>query len=64
MMGVDTPIPPILMNARRPEGRPAAGFRTVNEIWEIEPSCPAVPRRGPEAGNPRDLHILLPIFMV
>ncbi len=24
-MGVKTPIPPIAMNARRPEGRPAAG---------------------------------------
>ena len=30
LMGVETPIPPVMINARRPEGRPAAGF------WEVE----------------------------
>ena len=32
MMGVETPIPPIAMNARRPEGRPAAGIITVETV--------------------------------
>ena len=31
-MGVETPIPPIAMDARRPEGRPAAGIFTVEKI--------------------------------
>ena len=31
-MGVATPIPPIAMNARRPEGRPAAGNITVEKV--------------------------------
>jgi len=39
------------MNARRPEGRPAAGSVRLKNIWEIEPSCPAVARRAPEAGS-------------
>jgi hypothetical protein len=30
LMGVETPIPPVMINARRPEGRPAAGF------WEVK----------------------------
>ena len=31
MMGVETPIPPVEMNARRPEGRPAADFMEVKK---------------------------------
>jgi hypothetical protein len=31
IMGVETPMPPIAMNARRPEGRPAAGIITVEK---------------------------------
>ena len=30
--GIETPIPPIAMNARRPEGRPAAGITTVEKV--------------------------------
>jgi len=30
----------------------------VENTCEIEPSCPAVPRRDPEAGNHRNIHIL------
>ena len=30
-MGVETPMPPIAMNAPRPEGRPAAGIITVEK---------------------------------
>ena len=52
MMGVDTPIPPVVMNARRPKRAPRGGFRTVKERWEIEPSCPAVPREKPSCGEP------------
>jgi hypothetical protein len=37
MMGVDTPIPPVMIDARRPEGRPAAGFMTVEENSLIRP---------------------------
>jgi len=32
IMGVETPMPPIAMNARRPEGRPAAGIITVEKV--------------------------------
>ena len=31
IMGVETPMPPVRMNARRPEGRPAAGIITVKK---------------------------------
>ena len=31
-MGVETPIPPIAMNAHLPEGRPAAGIITVEKV--------------------------------
>jgi len=31
-MGVETPMPPIAMNARRPEGRPAAGIIIVEKV--------------------------------
>jgi hypothetical protein len=34
-MGVETPIPPIAMNARRPEGRPAAGIIMVEKKSSI-----------------------------
>jgi len=29
MMGVETPIPPVVMNAAAPAGRPRGGFNTV-----------------------------------
>jgi hypothetical protein len=32
IMGVETPMPPVGMNARRPEGRPAAGIITVEKL--------------------------------
>ena len=32
IMGVETPIPPIAMNAHLPEGRPAAGIITVEKV--------------------------------
>jgi hypothetical protein len=31
-MGVENPVPPVAMNARRPEGRPAAGIVTVEKV--------------------------------
>ena len=31
-MGVETPEPPIAMNVRRPEGRPAAGIITIEKV--------------------------------
>jgi hypothetical protein len=34
-MGVDTPIPPVWMNARRPEGRPAAGSKRLPRSRKI-----------------------------
>ena len=41
---------------RRPEGRPAAASITV--LIKQSEICPAVPRRGPEAGSPHicDIH--------
>jgi len=41
MMGADAPIPPVVMNGRRPEGRPAAASVTGFPDPVI---CPAVPR--------------------
>jgi len=47
-MGADTPIPPIRIVPPPPKGRPRGGSNDK----KIKPPCPAVPRRGPEAGNP------------
>ena len=50
LMGADAPIPPIVMDGRRPEGRPAAALRTYHfYVPVIALPCPA---RGPEAGSP------------
>jgi len=32
IMGVETPMPQLAMNARRTEGRPAAGIITVEKV--------------------------------
>jgi hypothetical protein len=32
IMEVETPMPPLAMNTRRPEGRPAAGIITVEKV--------------------------------
>jgi len=45
-MGADAPILPIRIAPPPPTGRPRGGFN------DKKPPCPAVPRRGPEAGNP------------
>ena len=44
MMGVETPIPPEAMDIAAPDGAPPRRFRD-------QLPCPAVPRRGPEAGG-------------
>jgi len=31
-MGIKDPVSPVTMNARRPEGRPAAGINTVENV--------------------------------
>ena len=51
-MGVETPIPPDTINAVAPEGAPPRRFNDLKEKCR-KPSCPAVPRRGPEAGAHR-----------
>ena len=50
MMGVETPIPPIMMNAAAPEGAPPRRINDLKDKYRKH-SCPAVPRRGPEAGS-------------
>jgi hypothetical protein len=52
MMGVETPIPPDTMNTAAPEGAPPRRFNDLKEKCR-KPSCPAVPHRGPEAGDLR-----------
>ena len=42
----------IIMNATAPEGTPP---RRINDGNELKLPCPAVPRRGPEAGGPRKI---------
>ncbi len=42
----------IVMNAAAPEGTPP---RRINDGNVLKPPCPAVPRRGPEAGNHRNI---------
>jgi hypothetical protein len=37
-----------MINAATPTGRPRGGF---SEMTVLKRPCPAVPRRGPEAGN-------------
>jgi len=39
----------IMMNAAAPDGAPP---RRINDGNLQKPHCPAVPRRGPEAGDP------------
>jgi len=53
VMGADAPILPIMMNARRPEGRPAAGSLPV-----FQPAL-AQPCRGAalQAGNPHRFQV-------
>ena len=48
IMGVETPIPPIAMDAAAPDGTPP---RRINLLIKKTVICPAVPRRGPEAGD-------------
>ncbi len=40
------------MNAAAPEGAPP---RRINDRNILKLPCPAVPRRGPEAGDPRNI---------
>jgi hypothetical protein len=40
---------------RRPRGTPPRRINTGK--YSITPCCPAVPRRGPEAGNPHKSNI-------
>jgi len=48
-MGADVPIPPDTIERRCPSnGRPRGGF---SDNKKVKPPCPAVPRRGPEAGK-------------
>jgi hypothetical protein len=49
-MEVKAPIPLIAMNAAAPGGAPP---RRIMAAKKGKPPCPAVPRRGPEAGNLR-----------
>ena len=44
-MGVETPIPPIMICAAAPDGAPRGGSTT--DISKKTPNCPAVPREGP-----------------
>jgi len=53
-MGVETPIPPFVMNAAAPDGAPLRRIENIGEYFfaiEIKLPCPAVPYRGPDAGN-------------
>jgi hypothetical protein len=51
---------PIMMNAAAPEGTPQ---RRISDFKKKSP-CPAVPRRGPEAGDlPHNSRALLPDYM-
>ncbi len=47
-MGVETPIPPFAMDAAAPDGAPP---RRINYLGKKTAICPAVPYRGPEAGD-------------
>jgi hypothetical protein len=58
MMGVETPIPPFTMNAAAPEGTPPRRISYVSK----KHSCPAVPRRGPEAKEPSQNYIVIGRF--
>jgi hypothetical protein len=60
MIGVETPIPPIAMDAAAPEGAPPRRITLLRKKTVI---CPAVPRRGPEAGDSL-ISDFLTIFMV
>ena len=46
IMGVETPIPPIMIVAAAPDGAPP---RRNNDcyLYKKTPDCPAVPREGP-----------------
>ena len=49
-MGVETPITPIMIVVAAPDGAPP---RRNNDCYlNKKTDCPAVPRRGPEAGSP------------
>ena len=48
-MGADAPIPPVVINDRRPEGRPAAASFSCFPGPEIAQPCP---EKGPVARNP------------
>jgi hypothetical protein len=47
-MDADAPISPDTMNATAPDGAPPRRF----EFQKVKLPSPAVPRRGPEAGEP------------
>jgi hypothetical protein len=60
-MDVKIPIHAGAMNARRSEGRPAAGSKNV--FFFGNRTCPAVPREGPCGGEPSYYLIVIPIFI-
>jgi len=45
-----------------PAGRPAADQRLI--FLKNTQTAPAVPRRGPEAGSPRENYVYFPLFIV
>ena len=49
MMGADAPIPPVVMNGRRPEGRPAAASTPFSETVLAPPR----PISGPDEWSTR-----------
>ena len=59
LMGVQTPIPPKMINAAAPEGAPP---RRINLLRKKTVICPAVPKRGPEAGSPHKITLLFNDF--
>jgi len=52
VIGIETPIPPVTIDAAAPKrDAPAAVHDGWKKIERDKPNCPAVPRRGPEAGS-------------
>jgi hypothetical protein len=61
-MGVEPPITPIMIVVAAPDGAPP---RRNNDCYlNKKTDCPAVPRRGPEAGSPRKNYDVFLNFIV
>ncbi len=63
IMGVETPIPPIMIYAAAPGGAPSP---RINDGYFLKKNtnCPAVPRRGAEAGVIVKIMMFFFIFIV